>query len=441
MIELNIVWSVFEIFASLFQGFLFTAFTRKFLKTKQSKRTDILTYITTSLVLSASFIVSNYVTHFEGVAVLLFCIPLLIYSFYFLNGSPAQKIIASVIPILSNVIVASLTFTVIARAFTMTVHDLLSEPSLERFLLIIIGNLILAYALSAISRLSRKNKIKLSKGEIFLNLAVLLISIVIFTLLNWMGMDSTQSRNHSILLLGCMLGLILIDIVVFYLVSQLSKSHEIKSRNELLSQQLAYQDKYTETSKQQYKTVLHIRHDIKHSMSVLDVLLTNNENDEAKAFIKKYIQFNSPTFMLVSTQNAVLNAIVSQKMSYANSLGIKTFCVLPEIFTMMDDIDLCNLIGNMLDNAIEYCQKHLNEANEISILIRNEEKKEIILVKNTIHNSVLANNIQLNTNKKNQAEHGFGIETIRNIAGKYNGVFDCYEDSQTFYSKVVLPSD
>lgn len=399
---------------------------------------DGIIYVLTGLVMFAICIITNSITHFEGIAVFIFCIPLLLYSFVFLSGTIVNKIIAATVPVLLNVAISSITFTTVANLFSMTINEILSAPSLERLLFVIIANMILMYALSVIIRLVRRKKIRLSITEIVLNMSIAAISIVLFTFINWISMSVVLSIHASDLLLGCLFGIVLIDLVVFYLVSELSQKNEIKAKNELLSQQLTYQDLYTEQIKQQYKTAMHIKHDIKHSLSVLNLLVSNHEYDKAQKLLDEYMQSNSLAFILINTKNLVLNAIVTLKLTYASSLGIKTFCAFPETFDILEDVDLCNLIGNMLENAIEHCQKHLDKSNEVTISLTPSMGKYTLLVRNTVHTSVLENNKQLKTSKENKNLHGFGTEIIAEIAQKYDGLFDYYERDGMFYSRVTL---
>lgn len=437
---MEIMWTIFELSASLYQGFLFAAFTRKFLGCDLNKKTDIITYSATSLLLFASFLISNSITHFEGIAVMVHCIPLFLYALIFLSGSLAKKAIAALLPILFTVIVGSVMFTLVSAVFSTSVYSVLAVPCFERFVFVTLANLVLTYVLLIMLKFSAMQNIKLKRREIILNLIVLAMSIVILSLLDLVSINSELTGSSQRFLLCCMLGIVVIDIAILYLVAQLSKNHEVKTRNELLSQQLTYQNQYTEQIKQQYITAMHLKHDINQSLSVLNMLLAENQYDRAKEVLSEYTQVSLPTFMLVNTKNTVLNAIVTLKLTYAQSLGIKTRCALPEDFQELNDIDLCNMIGNMLDNAIEYCAKHLEKENEIVFSITFYNEACTVLVKNTVHAPILDNNQQLKTSKDESLNHGFGLKTIKEIARKADGLFDCYEENGAFYVKVILYS-
>ena len=67
-----------------------------------------------------------------------------------------------------------------------------------------------------------------------------------------------------------------------------------------------------------------------------------------------------------------------------------------------------------------------------------DENSYSIDLKNTIDISVLESNPQLLTTKKNRNEHGYGINIIKEIASKYDGYCDFYEESGMFCCRIVM---
>ena len=101
-------------------------------------------------------------------------------------------------------------------------------------------------------------------------------------------------------------------------------------------------------------------------------------------------------------------------------------------------MDLCNILGNMLDNSIEACEK-CEPSNRIIICdITDDGQRVMITVKNAIDTSVLYINPSLDTTKLEKEIHGFGVKTIKAIAEKYNGYVYFYEEDLTFVCKVIM---
>lgn len=102
----------------------------------------------------------------------------------------------------------------------------------------------------------------------------------------------------------------------------------------------------------------------------------------------------------------------------------------------IDDIDLCNLLGNMLDNAIEAAK--VCDKGYIEVSINSDENKLLVIIANSIMQSVLKPNKELASTKQDRERHGYGIKTIKSIAGKYGGVAKFYEEDKMFYCQVLM---
>lgn len=131
-----------------------------------------------------------------------------------------------------------------------------------------------------------------------------------------------------------------------------------------------------------------------------------------------------------------MNAILNSKLSIAKSKGIEVLCSSSSNIDGINEYDLCNLIGNMLDNAIEAATKTKNAIVEVSII--SDKHRLMIKVSNSIDKSVLNNNPTLKTSKSCPAFHGFGTRSIKSIAEKYGGNADFYEEGLTFICRVEL---
>ena len=101
-------------------------------------------------------------------------------------------------------------------------------------------------------------------------------------------------------------------------------------------------------------------------------------------------------------------------------------------------MDLCTLLGNLLDNAIEAAEQCPPEKRLIEVKITSYDEKVVIHAMNSIISSVLNENSELKSTKKDPLEHGFGVKSIRLIAQKYAGTVNYFEDDSTLSCRVVL---
>lgn len=92
----------------------------------------------------------------------------------------------------------------------------------------------------------------------------------------------------------------------------------------------------------------------------------------------------------------------------------------------------------MLENAVTACVNSNSIQRQIYLKITYDGNNLSFSLKNTIDSSVLANNKHLHTTKNMNGEHGYGTKIIRDIAMKYDGRCDFYEEDNFFCCNVIL---
>jgi len=140
----------------------------------------------------------------------------------------------------------------------------------------------------------------------------------------------------------------------------------------------------------------------------------------------------------MSLANDTLNFIINYKANEAKRRGISVTAHIEDIQDcVVDEFDLCSLLGNILDNAIESTENEIEK--RIIIEIYNFSGYQIYSVKNRVENSVLDHNAELSSNKKDKKRHGHGMKQIQNIISNYQGHIDIYEQEKYFNVKVFIP--
>ena len=164
--------------------------------------------------------------------------------------------------------------------------------------------------------------------------------------------------------------LLSLNILIYHLINSLNKKNEIEKQLELLKMQEHYQRQYLENSKQQFDSLHKTKHDIKNNMLVISEMIKSEAYSNALQYMKKYTDMLDATQTYIKTENSVVNSIVNHKLSTATSMGIKVSCLSTTCFVGIDDLDLCSLLSNTLDNAVTAClELPENEARELNIKI------------------------------------------------------------------------
>ena len=139
-----------------------------------------------------------------------------------------------------------------------------------------------------------------------------------------------------------------------------------------------------------------------------------------------------------NTNNEIVNTVINSKILYCKNNGIKIHTTVQKSMQKIDDIDICSLLGNLLDNAIEAELKLDQDDRYIVLEILTDDATMSIFLKNRIGAPVLENNTDMETTKSDFKNHGFGTKIISKIVKKYNGFLDYSEEEDFFCCNIRL---
>jgi sensor histidine kinase regulating citrate/malate metabolism len=120
-----------------------------------------------------------------------------------------------------------------------------------------------------------------------------------------------------------------------------------------------------------------------------------------------------------------------------NNINFQHDITLPEKLHV-SDVDLSIIIGNLLDNAVEACEKIEKEERYINLRISYGYGKIDIIMKNSSINKIDIVSNHIDTTKLNKKNHGHGLENIKKTVEKYNGYFKIYNLNNEFITEILL---
>ncbi|MPM87367.1 hypothetical protein SDC9_134463 [bioreactor metagenome] len=202
-----------------------------------------------------------------------------------------------------------------------------------------------------------------------------------------------------------------------------------------------------------YRQMRGWRHDYHNHIQVMRVLVSQarnageNHDDEAALYnerLDKYLtELNndlSAVDTVIKTGNVMIDAILNSKLSLIKSknININAKAVVPsELKT--SEIDLCVIIGNLLDNAMEACLKQSETKDRfIRIYIGILKEQLYIYVSNSVGGEV-KNAGMTYVSTKCSDTHGFGLIRVDRIVDKYNGYVNRQNEDGVFATEVMLP--
>lgn len=188
-----------------------------------------------------------------------------------------------------------------------------------------------------------------------------------------------------------------------------------------------------------------IKHDISNHLKTLSLLISSNEYEKAKEYIDTISSEIAANYKLISTGNIPIDCIISDKYTLANNKDI-TFDYtihLPQKMPI-DDVSICSLLGNILDNAIESCEKlSCTEKKSISLMIKPFNNMLLITATNSSTGDYKLNKSgKLLTTKQNtteQAYHGIGMNQIYRIVKGKKGFIRISPEADSFSLEIMIP--
>lgn len=432
---MNVFWSIFETLSPVFEAFIAMRFVLKFQNYNFSFTQAKFKYIYASLGYGVLIIGLTYFVPYEGVLGAAYVIYLFIISVLLVESKIFTKIFVSVVEVLTALAVATIVSGMLSVAFHKPLNELFSEMSWVRFFGVVVVQFLKILVYDVIIKATHRDGLRLGKREWTLIITIFVITFVTIALVQT---AAVKISTYSVLLLAAELGSIVIAAVCFYMTILLNKSQRESEQLKLAAQQEEFRFQYAQNVKKQYEEISKVRHDMKQTHSVVMSLLMKAKFDEAIEYMKKSAKQIFDFDVVIDVGNDYVNAILNAKLSEAKRNGITVLCSAEKNASGIDDVDLCNLLGNLLDNAIEACEKCREGQRVIEIKLRMNGDKYLLEVENTAPENALASNKQLATTKDDTSTHGYGIKSIKSIAEKYNGMVNFSQVDDRFRSTVVM---
>ncbi len=184
------------------------------------------------------------------------------------------------------------------------------------------------------------------------------------------------------------------------------------------------------------------RHNFSHHLNVLSGLAHADNIEELKDYLTRLTEDTARIAPLTLTAHPAVNAVVTNAMGRADQSGIKMDCniILPPALSV-PDIDLCNYLMNLLDNALN-AQKNVAEKKRwISLSMYIRENHLYIEASNALAQRVSIDKTSgLCISEKGEG-HGYGMKTMQDIATRYHSALsiEVMEDSIRIRTAFLIP--
>ena len=186
-----------------------------------------------------------------------------------------------------------------------------------------------------------------------------------------------------------------------------------------------------------YRQMRGWHHDYHNHIQAMQAL-TYNTHPALEAYLRRLDNDLTTVDTVLKTGNIMVDAIVNSKLSLAktHAIQIDAAAHVPKELAVQD-IDLCVILGNLLDNAMEACNTFENaEQRWLRLYIDIMQQQLYISVQNS---SIAKRGSGSYKTTKTEGLHGFGLTRVDRIVHKYNGYVNRQNEEGIFATEIMLP--
>lgn len=314
------------------------------------------------------------------------------------------------------------------------------KNSMISMLLGIISQIIIFVVVSMISTFKGNYFFELLARRDWLQFSIFpLFSIIVtFSLVVNFGNSSNNSQSFTLLLIS--IGLLALNFMVLIIMREiLTREAQIRDTELMYERASNTAQKYmdaVETYGEQKKR----EHEFKNHITVIHKLICNSEYERARSYTEELSDLNDNVIDIVDMNHPIINSVINLKYKEALRKGIfMSFEVCDIADISITDKDITVIISNLLNNAIEACDKDGKDSAFIKFKVCRDDKHLYISVINSCFDKPLLKNGIYVTTKDNKEIHGIGIRNIIDTVSKNNGDYAIDSQNGRFAFIICLP--
>lgn len=243
-------------------------------------------------------------------------------------------------------------------------------------------------------------------------------------------------------LLFCVILLLVTDIGSILLLSLFEQQQQAAIENNVLHRQLDTPMDSISATTNSYENERRLTHEFQNQIIVIRGMLEDGvDQNQIVAYLNQVAHATTAGSLSISTNRSAADALLNQKYLAAVQKGINFQVRLDDLSCFpLPDNALVVLLSNLIDNAIEACEKDsLNKERRIVIKINVSDTDYILSVENTVAQPVEIHENTVVTTKGNPERHGFGMKNIAAIVESYDGYYTLRCMNNIFQFAAVFP--
>jgi hypothetical protein len=246
-----------------------------------------------------------------------------------------------------------------------------------------------------------------------------------------------QGNNllHYLLLLFIIWSFAILCYAIINTHKKSEKSHEADYAANVISTGQEYYQKIN----QLFEDLVHSRHDFKYHLKAIGELVYSQDIEGIRKYLLEVETLIPEEEMQYYCTNAVFNALLSNYSEKCKKMNIhyEILLDLPKNLEI-PNYEMCIIMGNLLENAVEACEKlplENGERGKIKLSVKTQGDHLAIMVNNDFNGIITEENGQLISAKESG---GFGLRSIRAICARYNGNIFTEWEGKIFTAYIML---
>ena len=274
---------------------------------------------------------------------------------------------------------------------------------------------------------------------LFLDFTSVIYYVCLNTVIGCILSNEIATVKKSITIALFFMVIVLVSTVI--ILQRYSKNSQQKIRYEMAEYQNHILENNYLSLNEMYKINAHNMHDYRNNILLLQNLLENNDFSHAQDYINElFNNLNSNRLVVTYTGVEIVDAVLNVKKNEADKHNIKMDirASYPNN-CQISKTDICAILGNLIDNAIEACDKITDEEKRnIIVKISYTDNIVIFRIENSIAYNPFDKSKNLETTKVNKKLHGLGLSIVKKALDNYSGDIRQSVNEDVFTTEVIL---
>ena len=330
-----------------------------------------------------------------------------------------------------------ISIIVMSKCFPAITIERLSEP-LVNFMLGALSQMLLVCFIMILRRYVVKKSSEMLTAMEWVRFTVFPLFTIIILVALLTNFEIPENSSQKNILICIAVGLLVMNIIVFYLINDILKREEQIRGDRLLLEKVKFETGMYRTISENYDKQRKREHEFKNQLAFIAALARENRVDEISSYLKEYNDKILLNMDLIDTNNVIVNAILNSKYQEAREKGIVFVVKVNDLSGLIiKDEDIVLILSNLLNNAIEAnenCEeaviklKFVKEGHQIIISVTNIFTKKPLIVENKF----------VTTKAEDTDMHGIGLQNIKEAVEKYNGSCVIKHDDNHFKVAILI---